>query len=141
MMTQKNLHVGIYGVITKDDSILVIRKSRGPYKGLFDLPGGRPLHGEPLEQALKREVAEETGIHVLAFSFLGNFSFLTPYKDLDGEEKELYHISLIYKVEDANLDNFNPSIIEEDANGSIWLNQTSIDEKECSPLLKKVLAK
>lgn len=92
MITQKNLHVGIYGVITKDDSILVIRKSRGPYKGLFDLPGGRPLHGEPLEQALKREVAEETGIHVLAFSFWEIFHSL-PHTKIWTEKRKSYTIS------------------------------------------------
>jgi 8-oxo-dGTP pyrophosphatase MutT (NUDIX family) len=52
---QKNLHVGIYGLIEQDVSILVVRKSRGTYKGLFDLPGGRPSQGEDLLDALNRE--------------------------------------------------------------------------------------
>ncbi len=136
--TSEILHVGIYGVITKEDSVLVVRKARGPYKGLFDLPGGRPLHGESLERALQREIAEETGIAILRFSFLGNFSFLTAYKE-EGKAKELYHIALIYKIEEADLDDFNPSVIEEDVRGSLWLNQTNLDKKECSPLLNKVL--
>lgn len=75
---EKHLHIGIYGLIEKDDSILVIRKSRGPYKGLFDLPGGRPSDGEPLLDALSREIEEETGIKAQKYSFLGNFSYLVP---------------------------------------------------------------
>ena len=58
-------HLGIYGLVLKHNSILLVHKARGPYTGLLDLPGGKPLHGEPLDDALAREVNEETGIKML----------------------------------------------------------------------------
>ncbi len=140
-MTQKDLHIGIYGVLTKGDSILVINKSRGPYKGLLDLPGGRPTHGERLQSALKREFKEETGVEVQSFSFIGNFSFLTPFKDPKNFKHEFYHIALIYKIEEASLSSYNAHINEEDVDGSIWINWAEIVEEKCSPLLKAVLPK
>ncbi len=136
---QKNLHVGIYGLIAKRDQLLVVRKSRGPYQGLFDLPGGRPFHGEPLLNALTREIKEETGIAALSYSLFGNFSFLIPYLDLEGNQRELYHIGLTYQVNEFNDDTFNGSIIDEDVSGSLWINYHAVDKKMCSPLLTNVL--
>lgn len=33
-------HLGVYGILIKNDKILLIKKGNGPYKGLLDLPGG-----------------------------------------------------------------------------------------------------
>jgi 8-oxo-dGTP diphosphatase len=136
---QKNLHIGIYGLIEQDDDILVIRKSRGPYKGLFDLPGGRPSHGEPILEALTREIKEETGIEGGNYSFFGNFSFLVSYKDSDDIQKELYHIALTYRVKNIEVKSFNPNIIDEDVNGSLWIKRHNLSKQESSPLLRSIL--
>jgi 8-oxo-dGTP diphosphatase len=136
---QKVLHIGIYGLIEQDDSILVIRKSRGPYKGLFDLPGGRPSHGEDLLNALHREIEEETGVKAQNYSFLGNFSYLVPYKDDEGCQKELYHIALTYRVKNPDLSSFNNSIIAEDVNGSLWIDRHQLRKEDSSPLLRSIL--
>ena len=136
---QKHLHIGIYGWIQKGNEILVIRKSRGPYKGLLDLPGGRPNHGEPLLDALTREIHEETAIVANKYFFLGNFSFLISYKDSEGLQKELYHIALIYKVTHFDSKGYNSSIIDEDVNGSLWINRDDIGKENSSPLVRTAL--
>lgn len=136
---QKTLHIGIYGLIEQEDTILVIRKSRGPYKGLFDLPGGRPSHGEDLLDALRREIEEETGIKAKSYSFFGNFSYLVPYQDEQGYQRELYHIALAYRVTDMDVDRFNNSIVAEDVNGSLWVNRRQLGTEDSSPLLRSIL--
>lgn len=136
---QKICHIGIYGCIEYENSLLVIHKARGPYKGLFDLPGGRPLHGEPLLDGLSREIEEETGMKTQSYSFFGNFSYLVPYRDEEGIQKELYHIALIYRVHDVHLSSINHAIIAEDVNGSLWVNRNSLRKEDCSPLLWSVL--
>lgn len=39
-----SVHFGIYGIaLNKNrDKILLVKKTRGPYTGLYDLPGGTP---------------------------------------------------------------------------------------------------
>lgn len=138
-MTTKDLHLGIYGIIEQNKKILLIRKSRGPYTGLLDLPGGRPHHGEPLLEALRREIQEETGIETDSYSLFGNFSFLIPYQDSQGNQKEFYHIALIYRVGHANLNSFNPEIVDQDVNGSLWLSWSELIHERCSPLVNKVI--
>lgn len=58
-------HLGVYAVITNaKNQILLIKKSRGPYKGMLDLPGGGPEFHETFEQTLEREVMEETVLNL-----------------------------------------------------------------------------
>jgi 8-oxo-dGTP diphosphatase len=44
--------------------LLLIRRGHDPHAGLWSLPGGRVEDGETLEQAVRREVLEETGLTV-----------------------------------------------------------------------------
>ncbi|PWW06555.1 NUDIX domain-containing protein [Paenibacillus cellulosilyticus] len=56
-------HIGVYGICMENNHLLVIRKMCGPYKGRYDLPGGRLENAESLHI---REFREETGSTVLA---------------------------------------------------------------------------
>ena len=48
--------------IFRAHEMLVVRRAHDPGRGRWSLPGGRVEHGESLEQAVHREVAEETGL-------------------------------------------------------------------------------
>lgn len=49
----------------------MIRRVNDPGAGLWSLPGGRVEHGEYLAAALRREVAEETGLDVEVRDLVG----------------------------------------------------------------------
>jgi 8-oxo-dGTP diphosphatase len=48
-----------------------VRRRRAPSRGRWSLPGGRVEPAESAEQALAREVAEETGLVVEVGPFIG----------------------------------------------------------------------
>ena len=47
-----------------DGRLVLVRRANPPHAGLWSLPGGRVERGETREQAVVREVAEETGLRV-----------------------------------------------------------------------------
>ena len=56
--------VGVGAVVIDADRVLLIKRAHEPLKGQWSLPGGRVELGETLEQAVAREVREETGLDV-----------------------------------------------------------------------------
>lgn len=44
-LPNQRFHVGVNRILIYDNRILLIKKSRGAYKGMFDLPGGGVENG------------------------------------------------------------------------------------------------
>jgi 8-oxo-dGTP pyrophosphatase MutT (NUDIX family) len=70
---------------------VLVRKTRGPYAGLLDLPGGSPDPSDPDRTAtLRRELAEEAGLVLEHVGAWYDFAFLCT-RDSSGREIELRH--------------------------------------------------
>lgn len=69
----------VFGFDEADLKLLLIQRKVEPFKGKWALPGGFVRPGEDLEGAVRRELAEETGITQLYLEQL--FSFGDPQRD------------------------------------------------------------
>ena len=56
--------VAVGAIICHQDRMVLIRRDKEPSKGRWTFPGGAVELGESLEDAVRREVFEETSLHV-----------------------------------------------------------------------------
>jgi 8-oxo-dGTP diphosphatase len=68
------IRVQCVGAVIKDEAgrMLLIQRGHEPGKGLWSVPGGRIETGDTDQQALVREVREETGLEVSCGPLLGD---------------------------------------------------------------------
>jgi mutator protein MutT len=82
--------VGVGGVVVHDGRVLLIRRGKEPLKGRWVVPGGTLELGETLEQALVRELEEETGLTVRPLELLTVFERIER-----AEEGFAYHYVIV----------------------------------------------
>lgn len=74
----RNIQVGVQAFILQNNCLLMgIRKSSFA-NGMYSVPGGKLEFGESFEDAITREVAEETGLTVESFEIFGVENNLFP---------------------------------------------------------------
>jgi 8-oxo-dGTP diphosphatase len=94
-MKQKGFKAGhivtsVVAVILDDENrVLLTKRSIPPFQGEWVMPGGKIDLGEPIVEALKREVWEEVGLEVEVGRLIDVFEHVTP-----GEDN--YHFIIIY---------------------------------------------
>ena len=84
--------VTVDGIILRDKQILLIQRKSQPFKGNWALPGGFVDYGERTEDAVIREIFEETGLKTRVLSLVGVYS--DPQRDPRG-----HTITVVYDLE------------------------------------------
>jgi len=83
--------LGVGAIILNGPLVLLVERGKPPLEGLWSLPGGLVETGERLEDAVVREVFEETGLRVAADSLATVFERIMP--DANGCAE--YHYVLV----------------------------------------------
>lgn len=106
----------IVAIIRKDAQLLVVNNQSG-LDARWSLPGGQIESGETLEQALRREVEEETGLTVTSSSFaLLTENFMPTYQA---------H-SLVTYFDCQVSGRVDPNDPDEEIIETKWINQTEL---------------
>ena len=131
-------HIGVYGVIIKDEKIALIKKNGGGYHGKLDLPGGGMEYGESALDTLKRELMEEAGIEVNDAKLENVYTNTIKWQMTEDTIEDLYHIGIIYSVT-----SFQNELKKEadgiDSDGSDWYEIKKLDLENLTPFARRVV--
>lgn len=89
--------VGVGAVVLRGNTVLLIRRAKPPRVGQWSLPGGMQELGETLENAVRREVREETGLELETLELLTTVDLI----EADDDRRIRYHYSLVDYVAEA----------------------------------------
>lgn len=101
--------------------ILMVERAGNPLKGYWSLPGGLLETGETLEQAVCREVLEETGLRVEVDRFFEIFERIMP----DKRGRTEYHYLLIDFVCKVKGGKLRPA---DDVSDVRWVRRRDLDQ-------------
>ncbi|MDA8267207.1 MAG: NUDIX domain-containing protein [Actinomycetota bacterium] len=62
MTPPRRPELAVGAVVRRNGALLLVQRDHEPDAGLWSVPGGRVVWGEPMAQAAERELAEETGL-------------------------------------------------------------------------------
>lgn len=83
--------VGVGGVVIRDGAVLLVQRASEPLAGQWSLPGGAVELGETLEEAVERELREETGLTVRVLGLVEAFERIVR----DAQKRPRYHYVLL----------------------------------------------
>ena len=141
---KEHTHYGVYGIIIKDNKVVLINKVTGPYDGKLDLPGGRIEFGEKPEEALKRELKEELGIEVLSSKLIDADSITFKWNNKEDILYNWQHIGIFYEINNYNNEikkEINIDKQNDDSKGADFYNINELKKDNLSQIAILILEK
>lgn len=125
--------VGVGAVVFRGPKVLLVRRGKPPKEGHWSLPGGAQHLDETIEEAVAREVFEETGLAVRLTGLLDVVDFI----DRDEEGQVRHHYTLVDWMAESDTGDARPG---DDVTEVIWADPDDLDRYDLWDETRRVIA-
>ena len=109
-------------IINEKGELLVERRAKEPAKGTLDLPGGFADCNETAEEAVAREVLEETGLKINSASYLFSVPNVYLYSGMNIHTLDLFFL--------CQAENGEQALAADDAAACLWIPLSEIHTEQ-----------
>lgn len=116
----------VAAAIIKDGTVLATQRGYGEFKGKWEFPGGKVEPNENLEQAIIREIKEETNSDIRVIEYVSTVEY----------DYEKFHLTMHTYL--CELLDKNPEFVYHDNNtleheNMVWLDYNDLDNLDWLP--------
>lgn len=132
----QNSRFGVYSVLSYKKKFILIQKGKGPFKGRWDLPGGKMDFGEAPRKALEREIMEETGLKIKSAELVTvtGYTYVT-------KKESFHHTGVIFNCEARDIKKLKREPDGFDSSGAEIFTGKELRKLKLTPLALKALKK
>jgi ribonuclease HI/ADP-ribose pyrophosphatase YjhB (NUDIX family) len=128
-----NQRIAVRGIIKNNDKLLLVRRSTGRESilGLFELPGGRLAYGEQPEDALRRYLHDDVGLHIDRATLFDVVTYI------DRDDRNIQYAVITYDVVLA--DGHHEPRLGGNYDQHLWQSLPNIQQKSLTDLTQLLL--
>ena len=118
-------------IFNEKNQLLIVKTHK--WKGNYTIPGGHVELGERLEEAVKREIWEETGLKMTSSDYLCHQQFI--YDDSFWKKRHFIFFDFVCRVENGEVR------LNEEAQEFVWVDLDEVDNYPVDKYLKYALGR
>ncbi len=125
---------GVAAVVFSGDRVLLVRRGNEPSRGRWGLPGGVVELGERVEEAVVREIREETGVTVRPLRLLTVFDSIV--RD-EGDKIRFHYVLCEYLCEAVE----GEPCAATDVSDAVWAPIGDLESMDMTPGTRRFIEK
>ncbi len=128
-----NQRIAVRAIIRQDEKTLLLRRANGRVSilGKFELPGGKIAYGEQPEDALRRYLHEEVGLHIKTAELFDVVTYI------DRDDRDMQYAVITYMVNIAQ--GHHDVRLSQNYDKYIWQKEENIQQNVVTDLTQLLL--
>lgn len=125
--------ISVRAIIRRDDKVLLLRRATGrpTILGFYELPGGKIAYGEQPEDALRRYLHDDAGLHIQTAQLFDAVTYI------DGDDRDIQYAVVVYTVGLA--DGHHAINLSQNYDKYEWKKQSEIQQNSLTDLTQLLL--